>query len=162
MKSDEALRLRDTCDNLYEIAPDVVALLKKHRQTLLREHERGGQLFLRNRSLTTISIDHATPPHPADRATRSSLILDHARCATEIRIANAKGLWLVGYWHTHPESQPRISSADINSMRQSLASDGYQLTAMLALVVGNSNLRKFLSAYLMRADEVEELSLLNT
>ena len=158
MKALETLRLRDARDNLYEIAPDVVSMLRKHRQHSLWGREKGGQLFLRTRSLDRISIDYATEPNPADRATRTSLELDHFRCSEELRRANQRGYWLIGYWHTHPQSQPQISPADIDAMRQGLKCEGYCLKAILALIVGNSDRYDFFSAYLIHEQSIEKLS----
>jgi len=117
------------------VTSKVAATFWQYRQNRLR-HERGGQLFVDpNRSEGLVLVD-ATPPHPRDKAGWSWLELDDDRCSNEIARANGRGLRLVGYWHTHPESIPHISRQDIKSFKRLAMRKDSQLPQPLAVIVG--------------------------
>lgn len=90
------------------VSQEVASLLEGYRQMRF-DVERGGQLFVDPSSDAGLVLALATPPHKDDRAGRTWLDLNARRCRKEIELANAAGLRLVGYWHTHPQSIPMIS-----------------------------------------------------
>lgn len=153
----QAVVFADGTGTLFEITLPVVILLHQRRQKHLWNNERGGLLFMRQTFKSTIRVVLATPPHRKDSATRASLILDRTRCSCEVKRYNDEGLWLIGYWHTHPENEPRISPADVTSFRDTLHGPGFNATALMALIVGNADRNDFFSAYLLRKESVEEL-----
>jgi len=142
---------------VIELAPDVIALLSAHKQWGFLSRERGGLLFLRHEPQDRIYVSQATAPHKRDKSTRTSLVLDPKRCSDEIRSANERELWFVGYWHTHPERLPRISSHDLIAFENCLASPAVGISAMLAVIVGSSGAPEEFSAYLIGNKKVTEL-----
>lgn len=101
--------------------------------------ERGGQLFVDPFNPEGLLLDVATQPHRADRAGRSWLELDSSRCIEEIQCANSQGLRLVGYWHTHPQSTPAISSQDLASFFKFARRYAAELPRPIAVIVGTSD-----------------------
>ncbi len=77
-------------------------------------------------------------PHKADKAGRTWLELDPERCKKEIQEANALGLRLIGYWHTHPQVIPQISGADISSFSRFAQRYSQVLPHPVAIIVGTS------------------------
>lgn len=104
--------------------------------------ERGGQLFVNPVDPKGLLLALATLPHRADRSGWSWLELDAARCRQEIQAANEQGLRLVGYWHTHPQSVPVISPADIGSFSKFAARYTQDLPHPIAIIVGKSENQK--------------------
>ena len=100
--------------------------------------ERGGQLFVDPFSPTGLLLSLATFSHPSDRAGRTWLELDAERCREEIEIANAAGLRLVGYWHTHPQTVPRMSPTDKRNFSRFAARYPQELPHPVAVIVGRS------------------------
>ncbi|MEC6745982.1 Mov34/MPN/PAD-1 family protein [Pseudomonas qingdaonensis] len=131
------------------VSQDVASLLESYRQRRF-DVERGGQLFVDTSSATGLVLALATPPHKDDRAGRTWLELNARRCREEIERANAAGLRLVGYWHTHPQSTPMISPTDIGSFSQFAAHNTQDLPHPLAIIVGNSNSPEGIKAWSFR------------
>ena len=48
-----------------------------------------------------------------------------------------RGLHFVGYWHTHPERNPKLSGIDQRALRQNLLDGGLAISKMIAVVVGS-------------------------
>ncbi|WP_373429060.1 MULTISPECIES: Mov34/MPN/PAD-1 family protein [Achromobacter] len=119
------------------VSQNVANLLGRYRQKRF-DVERGGQLFVNPSSAGGLVLALATPPHGDDRAGRAWLELNVRRCRAEIERANAAGLRLVGYWHTHPQSVPMISPADIESFTRFAAQYTQDLPHPMAIIVGNS------------------------
>lgn len=102
----------------------------------------------------------ATHPHPADRAGWSWLELDADRCRVEIEEANTTGLRLVGYWHTHPQVSPKISTADIASFTALENRNSGGLRSPLAVIVGNPTHHAGIRAWSFQDGRVLEAELL--
>ena len=115
------------------VSQEVASLLESYRQKHF-DVERGGQLFVDPSSAVGLVLAVATTPHKDDRAGRAWLDLNARRCRKEIEQANAAGLRLVGYWHTHPQSIPMISPTDIGSFSR-FAAEGGASSAPRALVM---------------------------
>lgn len=114
------------------VSQDVASLLERYRQRRF-DVERGGQLFVDPASAAGLVLALATPPHRDDRAGRTWLELNAHRCRDEIERANAAGLRLVGYWHTHPQSIPMISPTDVGSFSRFAARYTQDLPHPLAI-----------------------------
>ncbi len=56
----------------------------------------------------------------------------------------------MGYWHTHPQSIPMISPADIGSFSRFAACYTQQLPHPLAIIVGNSSSHEGIKAWSFR------------
>jgi hypothetical protein len=131
------------------VSQDVASLLESYRQRRF-DVERGGQLFVDPSSANGLVLALATPPHGADRAGRAWLELNPCRCREEIERANAIGLRLVGYWHTHPQSIPMISPTDIRSFSRFAAHYTQDLPHPLAIIVGTSSSPEGIKAWSFR------------
>ncbi|MDX1296713.1 MAG: Mov34/MPN/PAD-1 family protein [Pseudomonas sp.] len=131
------------------VSQDVASLLERYRQRKF-DVERGGQLFVDPSSSTGLVLALATPPHGDDRAGRTWLELNARRCRDEIERANAEGLRLVGYWHTHPQSIPMISPTDIGSFSRFAARYTRDLPHPMAIIVGNANSPEGIKAWSFR------------
>jgi hypothetical protein len=92
----------------------------------------------------------ATPPHRADRTGWTWLELDARRCFQEIGEANAIGLRLVGYWHTHPQGVPVISPADVESFTRFAERYIRDLPNPIAVIVGQSSKSEGIKAWSIR------------
>lgn len=114
--------------------------------------ERGGQLFVDPANPVGLLLTLATPPHHADRAGWSWLELDAERCRQEIEAANAGGLRLVGYWHTHPQAIPKISPTDRDSFSRFAARHAQDLPHPIAVIVGTSFKPEGIVAWSIRND----------
>lgn len=125
-------------DVKLKVSSKVEKVFSNYRQKI-GEYERGGQLFIDINRADGLWLVDATLPHPDDRAGRSWLILDSVRCRQEILSANQKGLRLVGYWHTHPEIVPNLSSQDIKSFNEFSLKNSEHLACPLAIIVGNGH-----------------------
>ncbi|MBX9763861.1 MAG: Mov34/MPN/PAD-1 family protein [Pseudomonadaceae bacterium] len=131
------------------VSQDVASLLERYRQRRF-DVERGGQLFVDPASAAGLVLALATPPHRDDRAGRTWLELNAHRCRDEIERANAAGLRLVGYWHTHPQSIPMISPTDVESFSRFAARYTQDLPHPLAIIVGNSSSPEGIKAWSFR------------
>lgn len=58
----------------------------------------------------------------------------------------------LGEWHKHLEIEPRASSTDIQTMRRIAASSQYHINIALLLIIGESNHRDSLKAFLINKD----------
>lgn len=133
------------------VSEEAASLLESYRQRRF-DVERGGQLFVDPSSATGLVLSLATPPHRDDRAGRTWLELNACRCKEEIERANAAGLRLVGYWHTHPQNIPTISPIDIRSFSRFAANYIKDLPHPLAIIVGNSNSQEGIKAWSFREE----------
>lgn len=131
------------------VSQTVADVLNRNRQQGWKV-ERGGQLFVDPANPAGLLLTLATPPHRADRAGWSWLQLDEGRCQQEIKNANAQGLRLVGYWHTHPQTTPAISSADIKTFSKFAARYCMDLPHPIAVIVGKSERAEGIKAWSVR------------
>lgn len=131
------------------VSQDVASVLDCHRQQKLGV-ECGGQLFVNPDTPAGLLLAMATHPHHADRAGGTWLELDARRCQQETERANAEGLRLVGYWHTHPQAIPEISLADIGSFSKFATRYTQDLPHPLAVIVGQSSKPEGIKAWSFR------------
>lgn len=137
MTSRLCFRLPD--DSLQVLVDDAcVQHWRKFRQRRFWQPEVGGLLFAPSvgSSDGRVHITKVSGPHASDRGKRYSLFLDHKLCLSEIEIQFTKGLHFVGYWHTHPETLPALSSVDKKAFRKVLRNGGLQVERFIAVVVG--------------------------
>lgn len=128
-------------------------VMKRHRQPL-GDVERGGLLFVDPGHPVGLVLARVTTPHAADRAGEHSLIMDPARCAREIRKANAEGLRLIGFWHSHPEEVPDLSTIDISNFRSLARRSAVDLPWPVAIIVGRDLGADGIRAWSVRAERI--------
>ena len=98
------------------ISARAASVLQANRQSA-QQVERGGQLFVDLRDPRGLVLSVVTPPHRADRAGNAWLELDGKRCRREMATWHRRGLRLVGVWHSHAETSPRLSHQDLTSLQ---------------------------------------------
>lgn len=131
-----------------------------YRQRRLWHKERGGLLFATSvGSLCgNVEIIDVTGPSKKDRAGRTWLQLNYADMLRDISDQFASGRHFVGYWHTHPEPNPTLSSTDIFAFTDNLKAGGIRLERMVAVVIGDGNIADSVSAYLVDHERAERLN----
>lgn len=116
------------------------ATFASHQQHRFWQNERGGVLLASSVGATDgyVEVMEATPPHRLDRAGWSWLELNQARVLSNIHDGFARGLHFVGYWHTHPEAHPRLSSQDVAAMMPVIRGADLDLLRVVMVVVGGN------------------------
>ncbi|WP_369931354.1 Mov34/MPN/PAD-1 family protein [Xanthomonas sp. NCPPB 2632] len=100
--------------------------------------ERGGLLFVDSGDVRGLILSLVTPSHPDDKADSHALLLSDARCRLEIETANERGLRLIGFWHSHPETVPHLSGTDIASFKSFGRRNNVDMPWPVAIIVGRS------------------------
>lgn len=104
-----------------------------------------------------VEINKVTGPYSTDRRRRTALRLDHTRCRADIAVHYEQGLHFVGYWHTHPEPDPKLSGIDERALTRNLRSGGLEIERMIAVVVGNGRSDRAICAYLVHCGSPVQL-----
>ncbi|CDH26271.1 hypothetical protein [Xenorhabdus bovienii] len=133
------------------VSSTVASVFQRHTQDKFST-ERGGQLFVDPGCPDGLMLSLATLPHHADKTGRTWLELDTERCKEEIEQGNKLGLWLVGYWHTHPQLIPQISPADISSFVRFARRYKNELPYPVAIIVGTSPAPDGIKVWSFRAE----------
>lgn len=142
---------------LVNVSVQASEIFQSNRQFGYHTCERGGQLFIGIDQLGEFWL-FATPPHSLDKSGRTWLELDNSRCKSEIIEANACGLRLVGYWHTHPQEVPTLSSQDVLSLTAFSDRNKDTLQNPLAVIVGRSSKKEGIRAWSHRSSELQSLA----
>lgn len=127
--------------------------MKRHRQPF-GGVERGGLVFVDPSHPVGLVLARVTPPHAADRASEHSIIMDPARCARETCKANTEGLRLIGFWHSHPEEVPNLSTIDISNFRSLARRNAVDLPWPVAIIVGRDPGADGIRAWSVRPDRI--------
>jgi hypothetical protein len=144
------------------VVPEVASMLQQHRQGRWWGPELGGQLFVDVDSPHGLRLALATSPSSLDRASRHWLELDADRCRAEVVRANAIGLRLVGYWHTHPQWLPALSPRDILSFERFSSLNALALPHPLAVIVGWAPGITGIRAWSMRREPIEAVHMVGS
>jgi integrative and conjugative element protein (TIGR02256 family) len=120
-----------------ELDDDVLATLYRYRQLKTTSKEAGGQLFA-HFNADKMVIARAT--EPTSKSRRGRAFFWPFRCEEQIEIETlfGEGLHYVGDWHSHPESFPEPSLADIDKMQKIYSNSRHQLNCMVMLILGTS------------------------
>lgn len=120
------------------LSPAAIITLTAHQQLRFWQPERGGVLLASSVGACdgVVEVVRVTPPHRDDRAGRCWLKLNHARVLREIDAAFAEGLHFVGYWHSHPELHPQLSTQDVAALLPTLQTSDLDLQRILMVVIG--------------------------
>lgn len=120
-----------------ELSDNVLNTLYRYRQSKATSHEAGGQLFAHfNADRMVIML--ATEPTSRSRHGRAFFLPFRREEQSEIETVFAEGLHYVGDWHSHPESFPEPSSADIDKIQEIYNNSTHQLNCMVMLILGTS------------------------
>lgn len=77
-----------------------------------QSYEVGGQLFAQNICEAPVCICKITGPYPTDQRSRYGWVPDTDLMSKDRITCFNSGLYVVGLWHTHPESVPTSSLQD--------------------------------------------------
>lgn len=142
------------------VPPATASVFDQNRQRFFHK-ERGGLLFVDPHSPKGLKLIWATPPHSADHASRFELSINPQRGRDEISIANRKGWRLVGYWHTHPQQVPTLSTTDLVSFYKLASRNPEHLPLPLAVIVGRSYRPDGIRAWSIRPEGVLQADFLD-
>lgn len=143
---------------LVTFSAEVVKHFAEHRQQGKIKTEIGGQLFaefVRNE----VRVVRTTGPNATDKRGWAWFRPDQRKQNVEIKQLFEEGLHFVGDWHTHPESEPRPSSWDLESMEDCFKKSRHQLKAFVMVIVGQANFPQGLWVSLHGPDKWERLAL---
>ena len=144
---DPDIRLRENVD-IYsvKIAPQAFAQL----QAWVRQSEEvngplvetGGHLFgERNDAAQVIWVSEVAGPPPDSKASSNGFVCgtEGVAEASKDKSRSSRGsIRFVGMWHTHPESSPKPSDTDYQSMREIVHSPALSCPRSLLLVIGTT------------------------
>lgn len=141
-----SIRLHECVLNVFETA----------KQKRFFDKEQGGLLFALLEAEDEVLVCSATSEKIRNRSGRYWLKLDYSASLDAIEEHHAKGEVFIGYWHTHPQSDPAISPEDVRSFIKNVVDGGHGLCRLLALIVGD-NSGPCVSAYMVSSSGTEKL-----
>lgn len=92
-------------------APEVMQVLRRHAQVGRLSRESVGQLYARDLTASTVEVAKATCLK-ATYARWARVRFDVRQAMRERERLFADGWHCLGFWHTHPEPSPQLSSED--------------------------------------------------
>jgi proteasome lid subunit RPN8/RPN11 len=122
-----------------ELAPDVVAELRRHIQRTRFSRESVGQLFSKDLTSNCVAVELATLTKPTWSAW-SRVRFDIAEAMSEREMLFTRGWHCVGLWHTHPEPLPSPSSEDRDLAREHAVAAKRYLDGLVFAIIGNGKL----------------------
>lgn len=127
----------------FVIDSEVINILISYRQLGKHDFEAGGALIGCIRSGNIIEANDLTLPQPSDKRTRYSFFRSnaHNKILNDKWKASNGNAYLVGLWHTHPESTPKYSNEDKKDWRRVLKQGQYEGQSLMFLIVGQQNIR---------------------
>jgi integrative and conjugative element protein (TIGR02256 family) len=138
--------------------PAVLEHFHRHRQARWWHKEAGGLLFARLLP-AVVNIVTATGPRPTDRRSRWRYFPDRRAEQREIDLFHPQGQHFIGFWHTHPESSPRPSLIDDESISESVRLSSHQLNGFVQVIVGLNQFPEGLFVGIGDGSNVHPLSL---
>lgn len=134
------------------LADEVLGHFARHRQLKCWQREAGGQLFARDGS-SHLVIELATGPRKSDWRSRYGFIPDRKAERAEIKKLHAQGLHFVGDWHTHPQTRPKYSTRDAQSIADCFRQSSHQLNCFILIIVGQMSAPEGLEVSLHSAEK---------
>ena len=128
------------CQGLvFNLAPEAIAQFEAVRQIRRNSPETGGQLFA-HFSKSGVEIVSATLTKGNSTRGRFWFRPDRATERMDIEMQFSEGFHYVGDWHTHAETYPQPSAADVSSMVDIYTNSQHELQGLLLVIVGRSRL----------------------
>lgn len=115
----------------------VLECFKRHRQAVRTSTEAGGQLYARY-SDGEVLVCSATGPKESDKRGRFFFLPNRKAERAEINKNHGDGLHFIGDWHTHPESVPKPSREDLESIRACYLESKHALKYFVMVIVGTA------------------------
>lgn len=141
-----------------EISNAVLTHFHRHRQRRAWAREAGGQIF-GTVAAEVVRVLEVYGPRRTDERTRTSFRSDPVSAQQEIDRCAKRGLVYLGEWHTHPESRPTASSADLDAFARLLGGSSLRLNALLLLIQGTGDAGDALSMYSGSGNEITRWSI---
>ncbi|HEI8504902.1 TPA: Mov34/MPN/PAD-1 family protein [Serratia marcescens] len=125
------------------LTPAVIRKLSKWTQNRFYSKEAGGlMLGFVDSDTNGLLVEDLTVPGSGDQRSRTSFFRGerHQREAELWNIqTNGRGTQL-GFWHTHPETNPTPSNTDINDIESVLRNGKFECNGFLYLIVGTQTI----------------------
>lgn len=118
---------------------NILGRLTTHAQRSSQAPEVAGQLYVRTLATQQVVIEHVTLLQ-SKRPARNKFRFDLVAAAEERAALFMQGLHCVGLWHTHPESIPTPSPADLSLAKDHAEAANHQLAGILFLILGTAPL----------------------
>ena len=145
-----------------EFPGDSLRALLQHVHHGYKTAEAAGQLYTTDINGSTVRVERVT--NPVSRWARyAGVRLDLKAIRKERERLFQEGLHCLGFWHSHPEAQPRPSHADLAMAAEQASAGSDDFTGLLFVIIGNSPFPQGLGVWvhdgskLWRAEHVEEL-----
>lgn len=150
----ESIRFQlDDASWCLEFSHAANSIMYAHAQTSRNSRESVGQLYTRDLTRATVSIDYATWMKPK-LASWARVTFDPQKALAERITLFEQGFHCVGIWHTHPEPSPTPSGEDRTLARNYAISAKSQLDGIVFVIVGT---RAHPNAYNVWVDDGREL-----
>lgn len=115
----------------------VLAHMYKYAQLRWHQKEAGGQMFSPAPQHEIVITSKATGPHATDHRSRHSFNPDPAQATLDRESLFDHGLYPIGLWHTHPESNPSPSGRDKQTTIEFLKAFNGDLNGFVLAILGN-------------------------
>lgn len=127
----------------FVIGAEVINTLIRYRQLSKHDLEAGGALIGCILTDNTMEANDLTLPQPSDKRTKCSFFRSsaHNRILNDKWKASNGNAYLVGLWHTHPESIPNYSREDKKDWLRVLKQGQYEGKSLMFLIIGQKKIR---------------------
>ncbi|GLO56889.1 hypothetical protein PPUJ20066_29250 [Pseudomonas putida] len=120
-----------------EFPAESVLILKQHVQHDFKTAEAAGQLYTRDVNGPVIRVERVT--NPVSRWARyAGVKLDLKVVKKERERLFQEGLHCLGFWHSHPEAQPRPSQPDLAMAADQARAGIDDFAGLLFVIIGNA------------------------
>lgn len=120
-----------------ELPTNAVSVLQSHAQLHWWSSEAAGQLFSVAPEQSNVRVDAVTKL-PTKAASRTGLRLDIAAVVAERQQLFAQGLHCLGFWHSHPQSNPSPSIDDTRLAEEHARAGGAAYAGLVFIIVGTA------------------------
>lgn len=121
--------------------PKSLQVFYTNRQLKKSTSERVGQLYTTDLTQPEVRVELATLL-PANQSSFTMVSFDTKQAYQERVMLLQQGFHFIGFWHTHPEGQPRPSSEDILLITDHAKAAQQSLTGLIFVIVGNQSFPK--------------------
>jgi integrative and conjugative element protein (TIGR02256 family) len=145
-------RRRHNSDHRLLIHTSVLDFIEAEAAKATRT-ETGGVLAGRGELMNgEVHLTHASEPGPRARKTMYSFARDTVFCQQfldELALESKGQIDYLGEWHKHHEAEPRPSWTDIRTSKDIASKPDYHVELCLLLIIGRSNHRNSLRAFVV-------------
>jgi len=120
-----------------EFPESVVLQLAAYAQRGSKSLEGVGQLYTRDLTASTVTVDCVTKMAPT-WAKYTTVRLDMKAVKQERAALFKKGLHCIGFWHSHPEPRPHVSSTDLIMAEEQARAGKSDYQGLVFMIIGNA------------------------